>query len=330
MKRKVVSLPITTLCLALSLSAFALPIYANAILETEVGNVMERGTPNEYMQDFDVEITQSKSRVINTIFLSEDQISPLKTAAERAFKETLGIEIPSDFEFECRTLPYEGIQVGLFWTDKKEIPSSNDLLVYKDEKSYSASFHLDDISAPAQLHNISINNGYDIQKLGGLKTQALEALKNQFDSNVPDDYFLSTNVVVVFEDGKDYTDVHLEWSNSNVIDISEEKFASPYRVSFSNVDLSKNTGKVQDLQDMKALFGEVNPTEKFTIAQEATILEAAKKFLNEKEIGFGNLISSVQIGDVMWFTFDSLNKESDRKVVNIYIRPDLKVTGYLY
>ncbi len=326
MKKSVVSLPIVGLCLTLSLTAFALPIYAEVNMQTAEGKVLVRETPKEYMQDFSIEGKQAKGQSINTIFLSESQISSFKSKAEKAFKDTLGIEIPAKMSFKYNTMSTGGVQIGLTWSDDKGLSAS------KDGVLYFADFFMEDISKPAVLRGIGAKNGYTLKKLDGLRSQAIEALKKQVGAAVPDNCFLATKVIVNYVEEKHDINVQFEWSKGTISDLPNDTFAYSYGVSFDKVDLSKNIGRVTVLENMEATFGGVNNNApKFTNVQEKNMLEGAKKFLAGKEIGFGNLISSRQIGNIMWFTFDSTaENNSARSVVEVYIGLDLKVTGYLF
>lgn len=330
MKKNPVSLTVVVMCLALSLSAFVLPIYANIGTGPEIGKVMKVETPKEYMQDFSIEGKQQKSQIVNSIFLSESQINYLKAAAGKAFKDTLGTEIPGNLKFEYSTMPYNGIQIGLRWLDEKESGSKEGVL-HKGGLLYFADFHMADTSKAAVLNTIGVKNGYDTKKLNDLKNQGIEALKNEVKVTVPDNYFLSTRVIANFKEKNQDISVQFEWSKSEAIDILKGIPACSYAAGFDKVDLSKNQGRLTALENVEAISLVNADSVKFTSIQETNLLEAAKKFLKEKEIGFGNLISSRQIGNVLWFTFDSVtDNKSDRTVIDIYIGSDFKVTGYLF
>ncbi len=331
MKRNL-SLPVAAMCLIVSFSAFALPIYANVSMSTDADKVMKAETPKEYMQDFSVEGKQQKGQLVNSIFLSEAQISSLKTTAEKAFHETLGISIPQELRFECNTMPFDGVKIGLTWMDEKA-SASKDGVENRDGISYFADFYTEDISRPALLTSIGVKNGYDITKIDALKKQGMEALKKGDHTVTLDDYFLSTSVIVdhVMDENQNIH-VQLAWSKSKTVDMMKDAFSYSYGVSFDKVDLSKNEGRVTALENMEATYNIADAsTVEFTSIQEANMLEAAKAFLNEKEIGFGTLLSSQQIGNALWFSFDCVSdNNSDRTAIDVYIGSDLKVTGYLF
>ncbi len=330
MKKNLVSLPVVAMCLALSSLAFALPIYANVGMSSETGKVMKVETPKEYMQDFTIEGKQQKGQLVDSIFLSEAQISDLKTAAAKSFKETLGIEVPSNLKFEYRTIPSDGIRIGLSWLDEKE-SASKDGVMNKDGVLYFADFHMADTSKAAVLNTIGVKNGYDAKKLDGLKKQAIDALKKEVKATVPDNYFVSTRVIVNFLGKNQDINVQFEWSKSKKIDMLKDTSACSYVAGFDKVDLSKNQGRLNAIENTEATFMANANAAKFTSIQETNMLEAAKTFLNQKEIGFGKLISSMQMGNVLWFTFDSVtDNKSDRAVIDVYIGSDLNVTGYIF
>jgi len=311
------------ICVALSFSALILPGYASAELKKEADVVMEKEAPREYMEDFNVEGTQeAKRKLIDTVFLSDSQIEPLKASAEKAFLEILGVEIPREMEFEYHTMEYEGVKISLSWSDNKDPALASTF--------FSASFTTKDLqNKPAVLTEFVVNNGYDIEKLDGLTKQGLEALNTELGITVPEDYFMDAHVVVYLTNGqpKDIV-VTLNWAEGNNNNPS-------YMVMFDKVDLLKNTGRITGLKNKGAVIYQdeavISGTAKFTAVQEEELLKAAKQFLSERGIGVGSLTRAHQMGEIMWFVFDTVaENDSTRTFVDIEIKSDFEVLGYIY
>jgi hypothetical protein len=343
------------ICVALSLSAFALPSYARAGLNAEMGVVKEKAAPAGYTADYVVAETPpgmppDPSKFYNTVMVGEKQINTMKKAAEKAFKDSLGISLPATYSFSYDTIDRtsfgEGVSLTMTWEDPKtNAVDENGEKIYRNEIKHMAFLDLTfkDRVISYDLGNLTTVNGGITERYSALRTQAIQALKDEFGVTMPENYYTSTDLYVDLETNS--ADIDFDFSESEL----EAKAGKNYQAGFQDVELSKNTeGKLtmlmSDWYDERNIERGKNPQPLFTETEEEAMVAAAQQFFADKGVVTGPIQTSPFGGTPSYFDMlysqgrkglmilferapESLSKSAS---MTVHITSELEVLGYSY
>lgn len=346
MKKSRMAVLTASVCVALSVSAFALPCFAKTGLNNGQDKVMEKEAPKEYMEDFYASVQSGNE---SKIFLTENQTQQLITEAEQAYKEELGIDIPGGLEFEYTVTRYNpednAVSIVLTWSGTTEEQQTIQYLAYFTSNDF--------LNEPAVLLSINAWNGFDTGRFETLKEESLKALGDELELAVPDDYISNIYVSASFADGQCETGLGFMWVSPRLdakrLDVNGTPVSSSayYSVKFDKIDLSQetlaqNTGRITEIQKLYE-FTQASIMEErsapgykeFSEIQKNDMLDAAKQFLTGKGLELGNLRRSLQItideNPVMWFTFEAMGlNDSASGSVNVTVSPEFKILGYSF
>jgi hypothetical protein len=215
------------LCVLMSLSAFILPIYASNNVSygrvVTVETPTEYMADFVALADTPPGARPNLERYMDTIFIDESRISAIKTDTEKMFFEMFGAVVPDEWDFTYWTFDWtewpndylgSGLELGMQWN--RPMPILNlgigdeitpEMLTYmfdpwtdpftpeRFEQVYSLNFSahyritgIQGNELVLELISVSVGNWYDEGILGDLNTLAKEALTNETEAVIPEDY----------------------------------------------------------------------------------------------------------------------------------------------
>lgn len=332
---------------AMVLSAISLPIMAAADFKNLNNKVMTVETPVEYAEEFADTAVINDSGFIQPVYITDSQLAPLVSEAERAFQENFEISVPvnATMGYYAHVDEEYGLVVSIDWANWMEEYTPD-----VEEVRYSAYFsNMDLEKSTAKLLYISATNGFDRGKVADYVSAATKGFKNNLDMSIPENYTLTkvtlfkhflpeyarTVVNLLWQDtAKEAKRMNTDWQKPYLI-------MTEYQAGFDKVDLENQTGRLTQLfkndwwANVLDGYDDLTRPPVVSDAQKDALLESAKSFAARMGINVGEVRYSqpMTLGGTgaMDFIFDSPGMNNSTETdVSIYITIDGRVVGYLY